>query len=201
MKQQKIDSLKYNDIFKVRDSKWANEDKPYKDYPHRGLLYSSEAHFIYDAALRLGAGNYAHLGVFRGFSAWLSAHGLKQLKADGKIYCVDIWNRSAEPVERLLPPFAEQGLDHYLEICKGTTEEWGQRLKELKFKFVFVDASHELVDVLKDMELWCPLVEVGGEIAFHDCNLNTVTEALKSMPDNFKEIEGICKIRSYKRIK
>lgn len=36
------------------------------------------------------------------------------------------------------------------------------------FDYIFIDASHEYDDVLKDFTDWYPLLSVGGYLSFHD---------------------------------
>ena len=61
------------------------------------------------------------------------------------------------------------GLEHCVIPIKGFSEEKITEFgDEQRFDFVFIDASHHYVDVIKDFELVYPLVKDGGWIAFHD---------------------------------
>lgn len=61
------------------------------------------------------------------------------------------------------------GLAKYVTAMPGLSHERLLQLEQShKFDFVFIDASHHYVDVLKDLELSYPLVKDGGWMAFHD---------------------------------
>ncbi len=61
------------------------------------------------------------------------------------------------------------GLESYATPMRGYThdllENWNP---DLKLDFVFIDASHEYIDVLLDFQLVYPKVKQNGWIAFHD---------------------------------
>jgi len=184
---------------KVRDSQWAKDFKPWAMYPEKGLLGSTEAHYLYDTVKRLGPGNYANLGVFRGASTAAMAFGLKYGPHEGKVYAVD-WFKHPEPYpERMINHLFFLDLDKFVEVCIGTTEEWGLKLKDKKFKFIFVDAGHEYNVVTKDIELWAPLLEEDGIIAFHDVHYHGVRNAIDNSLKNWYLLEKVCNIEGYTR--
>ena len=61
------------------------------------------------------------------------------------------------------------GLEKYITACPGFSREVLENWNGPKsLDFVFIDASHHYVDVLKELELVYPMVKDGGWIAFHD---------------------------------
>jgi len=174
---------------KVKDiPNWMDEKKPWTQYAEKPLLTSSEQHLFYDVGRRLGPGNYANLGVFRGNSVACIAFGLKEIGATGTIYAVDdytlgLLKEEGHP-QKFLDNMQALGLDQYVKVCVGTTEEWGNKVQAETFNFVLIDASHTYVNTKLDFHLWGQRVKVGGEVAFHDVEYTSVDkvidEALKS---------------------
>lgn len=193
---------------KVRDiDDWAKHPKPYNEYKEKALLSSSEKHFLYHSAKRLGGGNYANLGTWGGVSAACMAYGLRDAGQTGTIYAVDIFSipKVRHMPEKIPQNFRDLGLDKHVDltICKGWTAEWAEKLKDVKFKFIFVDADHSYEACKEDFDLWSPMLEVGGEIAFHDCEYESVDNV---MNENLKEpewkfVRQIWRIKQYKRVK
>lgn len=168
---------------------WECSEKLWVDYPEKALLSSSEQHLLYDTAKRLGSGNYANLGAYTGASAACLSLGLKQKGYTGKIYSVDDYTLLPKLQlfpERMVNHFKDMGIDQYLVVCPGTTFEWGKKLQGVKFKFVFIDAGHRYKDAKQDFMLWSPLVEVGGEIAFHDIEYTNVNKVIEEDIDYSK---------------
>ena len=50
----------------------------------------------------------------------------------------------------------------------STVQDVQQRLPEGKIDFLFIDGDHSYEGVCRDFELYSPLVEAGGLVAFHD---------------------------------
>lgn len=168
---------------RLRDTKWANEynNTPYLKYPYLWKFSMAEKHYLFDVPRRLGEGNYADLGVFKGASTAALAFGLKEISANtGKVFAVDTFIKNVSYYKPLMiESFKDLDIIQYLKICKGTTEEWAKKLRHLKFRFVHIDADHSYNFVKKDFELWSPLVDLDGEIAFHDVHLDSVNRVIE----------------------
>jgi len=163
---------------KVRDTKWANELKPWAEYEKRALHTTPECHLLYETARRLGPGNYANLGVFRGMSVNCLAHGLKSTNSEGCIYAVDDYELTdllTGYPQIMLDEFKKMGIDRYIKICKGkTTPGFPLEFKIVPFRFVFIDAGHRYEDIKADFEQWTPLLEADGEVGIHDCEYSNI---------------------------
>ncbi|MBW2647919.1 MAG: class I SAM-dependent methyltransferase, partial [Deltaproteobacteria bacterium] len=133
---------------------WRTEYKPYcfgDKWPYPALHASIELHYMYRTALRLGKGNYANLGVYHGASTHALAHGAAP--SGGHVYGVDIFKRTLSTPkvvgkEALDAAFAERGFERFVTLHEGTTNECSERLKDTKFKFIFIDADHSYKAVL-----------------------------------------------------
>lgn len=181
---------------------WKNEDKPWgiPRYPRKSQHSSSEAHYLYRTVKELGIGNYANLGVYKGGSVNCMATALREL-GGGKVYAVDLFNKinGAEHVETLEEIFRERGTLPYTQFCQGYTHHWPERLKHLKFKFIFIDADHYYESCKQDFELWSPLLESDGVISFHDVHMTTVDKAINELGPEWEMIEHIYRIKSFRR--
>ncbi len=186
---------------------WVKEEKPWASNPswinEKGQQSSIEFHYLYRTALRLGKGNSANLGVLTGDSTRAIAYGA--FPNGGHVYGVDMFTGRAITKREITPDmiverFKEIGLGETVTICKGLTSEWAEKLSHLKFKFIFVDAGHRYVNVKEDFELWSPLLEEGGEIAFHDVDMDNVDAVCSEVLDEGWElVEHVWKIKSFKR--
>ena len=187
---------------RVKDSIWKDEDKPWTRpvYPHKSQHSSIESHYLYRNVLELGSGNYANLGVFRGGSTDCIAQGLKKL-GGGQLYAVDLFQKvnGAENVEDLIEIFKDRGTYEYTTFCEGYTHEWPERLKHLQFKFIFIDADHYYETCKQDFDLWSPLLEPDGVVAFHDVDFNTVDAFLRTEMGDWELVDHVYRIKSYRK--
>jgi len=188
---------------KVRDTKWADAEKPWAAYETKALHTTPECHLLYETAKRLGPGNYANLGVFRGMSVNCLAMGLKQIGADGCIYAVDDYELTdllTGYPEKMLVRFKELGIDHYVKICKGKTTHFPDVLKSVPFKFVFIDAGHRYKDIKDDFEMWSPLVQSDGEIGIHDCEYSNIHKYIEEdVILNWELVDHVWRTKIFRR--
>jgi predicted O-methyltransferase YrrM len=157
--------------------------------------------YIHDVPRLLGAGDYANLGHSRGGSALLMASSLDEYKLKGRIYSIDLfadgshhWRRAKERLEKFHIPAKR------VEICKGSTVEWAQKLEDKRFNFVFIDADHCYDAVKTDFYDWSFLVKPGGWIAFHDTNQDFSHKALEdTVVGKWDELKGfhVDRIRTF----
>jgi len=193
---------------KVRNiPEWCSQSKPYCAYPETSKMHSSaEFHYLYDVPKRLGSGNYANLGTFRGTSAACLAFGMRDAEVEGKVYAVDLWEGHGDEnrlyPERLQNHFEDLELSKYLKVCKGSTEVWATALSKLvTFRFVFIDASHDYLSVKADFELWSRLLDADGEIAFHDSDLSTVAKVIQELDESWRQVKNIFRIKAFRKCK
>ena len=183
---------------------WEKEERPWVAWGYDKEQHSSiELHYLYRTALRLGKGNMANLGVLKGASTHAIAQGA--FSNGGHVYGVDtfagrvITKRGISP-DKIVERFEEIGLGETVTLCKGLTSAWAEKLRHLKFNFVFVDADHRYANVKEDFELWSPLLEEGGEIAFHDVDRDSVDAVCSEVLDaGWELVDHVWKIKSFKR--
>lgn len=187
---------------------WKDEPKPWANYMHHSAkMHSSiECHYLYRLAKTLGSGDYANLGTFKGLSTACLAYGLRDGRHTGKIYSVDLFNHS-NPLE---PGFqraefdrgiTEAGLTDYVEACEGYTYQWAHKLRKLQFKFILIDADHHYETCKDDFKRWSPLLREDGLIAFHDCDMLTVDMVINEMGPEWKLVDHIHRLKTFKRVK
>lgn len=145
------------------------------------------------------------VGSWLGNSAVCSVrHYLKTLHwKDFTLLCVDTWLGSVEHwlrdadhvshqalsfehgyprlYDHFLSHVLREGLQDYIQPLPQTSVNAARILAayELRFDWVFIDASHHTLDVLIDMDLYWPLVKVGGVLCGDDWNWPGVKQAVE----------------------
>lgn len=147
------------------------------------------------------------VGSYKGKSAKAMALGFNQGSGrglNGFIACCDRFQDNTEPdFRRNLREELQNGSVIILpmESAEGAERmRVSQRQGRWQFDLFFIDASHEKHDVLRDIELWAPLVRAGGILAFHDCfpgeSDNGISQALEEKyPDYHLVIDSIAAVR------
>ncbi|GJD23729.1 hypothetical protein RIVM261_086850 [Rivularia sp. IAM M-261] len=116
------------------------------------------------------------IGSFKGRST--VAIGYACVGTKRKIYCIDTWDgNDSDFSERNFfeiwqENIKQNNLEDYVVPLRGYSHDLLKRWDELgnnnAIDFIFIDGSHQYLDVLKDFELSFPLVKDGGWVAFHD---------------------------------
>ncbi|MEH2463972.1 class I SAM-dependent methyltransferase [Nostoc sp.] len=116
------------------------------------------------------------IGSFKGRSTVAMAYACIGTKR--KIYSIDTWDgNDADFSERQFFDIWQQnvqlnGLEHYVIPLRGYSHNvlnnWHELTGSKAIDFIFIDGSHQYLDVLKDFKLSFSLVINGGWIAFHD---------------------------------
>ena len=144
----------------------------------------------------------ANLGVFRGSTTAAIAQGIKDA-GGGKVYGIDLFETAPMlknlTIDQLKIVFENRGIEEYVEFCKGFTADWAERLKHIKFHFIFIDADHHYESCLQDFKLWSPLVAENGLLAFHDTSFSTVDRVIREELDDWELIHHVHSIKSFIR--
>ncbi|OKH55464.1 glycosyl transferase family 1 [Calothrix sp. HK-06] len=116
------------------------------------------------------------IGSFKGRSTVAMSYACVGTKR--KIYCIDTWDgNDSDFSERNFfeiwqENIQKNNLEEYVVPIPGYSHDVLKRWHELgdnnAIDFIFIDGSHQYLDVLKDFELSFPLVKDRGWIAFHD---------------------------------
>jgi len=116
------------------------------------------------------------IGSYKGRSTVAMAYAC--IGTNRKIYCIDTWDgNDVDFPDRNFFDIWQQNLERnrlyeYIYPLRGYSQEILRRWDELTntqgIDFIFIDGSHQYLDVLKDFELSFPLVQAEGWIAFHD---------------------------------
>ena len=159
-----------------------------------GWLKNNEAKALYKLILNLQHKNLkvVELGSWVGKSSFVLAKAIRQLNANGRVYCVDPFNGSGDElsinvynndrklfIKRYLMDLKElfiynmtnNGVMNYIDI-KATYSYEARKNFTAKIDFLFLDANHEYKAALKDYKDWMPLIKRGGYIAFHDVDFD-----------------------------
>ncbi|MEG4859827.1 class I SAM-dependent methyltransferase [Microcoleus sp. K1-B6] len=116
------------------------------------------------------------IGSYKGRSTVAMAYAC--IGTNRKIYCIDTWdgNDIDFPDRNFFEIWQHNvqtnGLYEYVVPLQGYSHQvlsqWSELTGANKINFIFIDGSHQFLDVLKDFELSFPLLKEDGWIAFHD---------------------------------
>lgn len=70
----------------------------------------------------------------------------------------------------------------------ATSEEARKQLTELWLKMLFIDGSHDYLDVVLDYYMWHEMIVPGGYLVFHDSNFESVNEVIHGHLDRQRYI-------------
>jgi predicted O-methyltransferase YrrM len=155
--------------------------------------------------------NMVEVGSWIGRSiVYFAVESIRKNK-DIKCYCVDIWSPYSEiPTHKLFEndeiykTFLSntENVRKNVEPIRKTSSLASEQFENESLDFVFIDAAHDLDNVLLDINLWLPKVKKTGIIGGHDYYLgNDVFKAVNTIfPKNIIEINGPCWFVSLKNM-
>jgi predicted O-methyltransferase YrrM len=143
-------------------------------------LEYGEKELLYDIPRIIHGGCIANLGCCFGGSATLLAKGLTDRFLSGRVYTVDIYKEKNQ-ISKATDKFNKFNVFESINVCHGTTQEWGKRWLEdgTLFRFVFIDADHSYEGVRDDFLLFSKLITTNGWVAFHDTNQDYTNRVLE----------------------
>lgn len=133
---------------------------------------------FYYAHTQPGPGRIVEIGSFKGKSTICMALALKLSGKKDKVVAIDPHINTKDP--EIVPAYEEgSSYDAFLSnVSRFELNEWVEPIKSAseavakswnqQIRLFFVDGSHRYEDVLMDLRLWEPLVNVGGVIILHD---------------------------------
>ncbi|MBG1267032.1 class I SAM-dependent methyltransferase [Nostoc sp. WHI] len=142
-----------------------------------GFMVTGQEEFLFNKVISLPEDAViVEIGSFKGRSTVAMAYACIGTKR--KIYSIDTWDgNDADFSERQFFEVWQQniqlnGLEQYVIPLRGYSHDvlkrWDKLTNSKAIDFIFIDGSHQYLDVLKDFELSFSLVKNGGWIAFHD---------------------------------
>jgi len=104
------------------------------------------------------------VGSYKGKSAKALAHA-----CSGEVHCIDRFQDGTEPDFR--NNLRDEIVSRKVTLYPMESADGAKLLTDagVKFDMFFIDADHLKDDVVRDIDLWTPLVIDGGYILFHDC--------------------------------
>ena len=143
-------------------------------------------YFAYDQSC---SGCVVEIGSFKGKSTVWMAQALKQRAKQERVTAIDPHINTGD--DEVVPRYTEEssydafvrnvsgnGLDNWVQTVKATSEtaakDWNQQIRTL-----FIDGSHRYEDVILDLRLWEPWVNVGGVIILHDTKPSGAFEGVR----------------------
>ena len=142
-----------------------------------GFMVPGQEEYLFNKVKSLpNDGVIVEIGSYKGRSTVAMAYACIGTKR--KIYCIDTWDGNdidfpdRNFFEIWQQNLQKNGLYKYVVPLQGYSHQvlsqWIELTNGIKIDFIFIDGSHQFLDVLKDFEQSFPLVKENGWIAFHD---------------------------------
>jgi len=164
--------------------------------------WTTDSEIAWLSELSTRVNSIAEVGSYKGKSAkaisWVP-------RKNHVVYCIDRFQDNTEQdFRKNLAAEIDRG---QVELLPCESEEGARRIatfhpSKLPLDAVFIDGSHEKHDVLRDIQIWTPLVKKGGWICGHDCYPgepdNGIDQALQEVNPEYHLV--IDSIWAYKNI-
>jgi hypothetical protein len=132
-----------------------------------------------------GGSHFVEVGSWKGRSASYLAVEIINSDKTIKFDCVDTWKGSIEHIIPTSPFFQSellrnedwlynefmnnvQPVQSVINPIRTTSLKAATLYSDESLDFVYIDASHEYEDVIKDLHAWYPKIKKGGYIGGHD---------------------------------
>lgn len=121
--------------------------------------------------------NAIEIGSYLGVS---TRHIGSLLPEDGKLYAIDTWNVFNNHYEQFLSNIIISGLTNKIVPVQNRSDEAIKTFLngQEKFDLIYVDAGHEVLEVLSDLENYYPVLSSTGVICGDDWLWKTVRHAV-----------------------
>ena len=124
---------------------------------------------------------FVEVGSWKGKSSAFMAVEISNSNKDIEFYCVDHWLGSREHYDQshhayepnihiLYKTFLNnmKSVEKYYKPMRMSSLEASTYFEDSSLNFVFLDGSHEYVDICNDIDHWKPKLKSGGILAGHD---------------------------------
>jgi hypothetical protein len=162
-----------------------------------GWLSEEQGIALYLLARREVPGDVVEIGSFCGKSTIFA--GLGCMESGSKLLTVDPHKSHSEGgKEQYAPDFTPRehgslaefrwtlersGLQPSIDYYVATSEEARNQIGWRDLKLLFIDGSHDYLDVVLDYFLWHPMVIADGYMAIHDSNFDSVNRFIQNHVD------------------
>ena len=144
-----------------------------------GWLADDEAWSLHRSAATLAGtapATVVEIGSWKGRSTIALATGIDTRPGKGVVIAVDPHEGSAahkaydeeDTFAQFETNLQRAGVADLVEPVRATSTAARGRVPERSVDLLFVDGSHELEDVLTDIDAWTPALRPGATVAFHD---------------------------------
>ena len=134
-----------------------------------GWLFRADALKLYEMAF-FGR-DILELGTFKGLSTTVMAQALFNSGEPGQIYTCDLIDEFKQAAEQGMRERNVLGRENiYFAVDDATSFLRRQMRSGRRFRFVFVDHSHERQPMVETCELLSEVMEPGAFVLFHDYN-------------------------------
>jgi Methyltransferase domain len=155
-----------------------------------GWTYVEEAWELYQVVSGLPGTEpvtVVEIGAWKGRSTVALALGVRA-RGSGRVFSIDPHTGNRESIEMFgamdtfndfLHNLEQAGVADLVEAIRNTSHDARGRFAEGSVDMLFVDGSHEYLDVLTDIRDWTPALKYRGIIVFNDPLTSGVNRALR----------------------
>lgn len=162
-----------------------------------------EFYDIYDEAVKKAPdtpSTFVEIGCWLGKSTCYLGETIKESKKPITVYAVDTWAGSNEQAhqeyiqsiggpevlyQKFLHNLKCADIENIVKPLRKTSKKASLKFEDDSLEMVFIDASHDYLDVREDIDLWLPKVKKGGIIGGDDIEWDDVRKAVKEMIPNY----------------
>lgn len=108
----------------------------------------------------------------------------EELQSDAYTYSDDDHEDIFRRFNKQLSPFIRK---KKVIILRGLSWEMADLVEDGSLDFIFIDADHGYVSVIKDIRAWAPKLKEGGMATGHDICLEGVRKAVEELIPTYKE--------------
>lgn len=181
------------------------------DQPQFGEEWFTYKDFYKEIVDKFPCGSkFIEIGCWKGKSSAYMAVEIANSRKRIEFTCIDTWkgnkeNQNAPELNRLYEIFKDnmRSLENYYSDLRMPSLQAAKLFEDDSLDFVFIDGSHEYVDVKNDINAWLPKVKMGGILAGHDYWKDTnawpdVKRAVRDLLSDYKVIKEGCWIHEVK---
>ena len=132
---------------------------------------------------------FVELGAYKGKSISFLTVEVINSKKDINIFCVDSWDNKVFSDAGWGEGLGDAAYNTFIKniepvkdkinYIKSVSWKASEQFEDKSVDFVFVDASHDYEDVVKDLEMWIPKIKDGGVLAGHDYFHKPIRDAVR----------------------
>jgi cephalosporin hydroxylase len=157
----------------LTDEEWLIMEKWYADTETKELIGEANIPFmslVQGLIMGNSLKNIVQLGHYAGYSSLLIGFMLRKMEKKKSFITIDVDQFVSDYTQSWIN---KAGLQEYVSIITGDSSnpeitKTARQLLGNAPQLVIIDSSHQYEHTLKELDLWYPMVEIGGLLILHD---------------------------------